>query len=125
MDDQSVDQAGEQSVDPSTTPALRRRPLADILFWVYTTAIVIVFSSGLIDHWPRWAWNGAVVIGGLLALWSLVIAWKDLSRLRQGRPVRFSLRGMLLLVPVVSVVVWLFIQLDWIEKREKWRRHHP
>jgi hypothetical protein len=124
MDDQRVDKTGYRSVNQRAKVATHRRIPADALFWIYIVGVVLVFYSGLIDHWPRWAWIWALVIGGLLCLWPLFVAFKDLRSLTGGRPLRFSLRGLLLIVPIISVLIWLFIQLDWIEKRERWRRHN-
>lgn len=107
-----------------TKPVSRSRVLAEVLYWLFTVGIVFVFSRDAIGHWPFWAWIVAIVVGGAVGLALLIFVVKDLSHLTQGRPLRFSLRGLLLLVPIVSVLVWLFMQLDWIEKRERWRRHN-
>ena len=107
-----------------TKPVSRSRVLAEVLYWLFTVGIVLVFSRDAIGHWPFWAWIVAITIGTTIGLAILIFVAKDLSHLTQGRRLRFSLRGLLLLVPIVSVVIWMFIQLDWIEKRERWRRHN-
>src|SRR5688572_5753681 len=97
----------------------RSRILATVLYWIYIAGVVLALYTGLIDNWPLWARIVATVIGGTLCLLPLFFVVKDLLYLTQGRRLRFSVRGLLLVVPVISVLVWLFIQLDWIEKRER------
>src|SRR4051812_22873106 len=45
--------------------------------------------------------------------------------LMQSRHWRFSLRAMLLSVLVISVVVWMAVQLLWIRQRKAWRTSGP
>jgi len=113
MDDQRADHDAKRVALSSAR--------ADVLFCFCVVVTGLILFTGMLDSWPRWARVAANIIGGA---WPLVYVGRELSGVMKGRPLRFSLRAMLVIVSIVSLFLWTFIQLDWIEKRERWRRHH-
>ena len=113
MDDQRADQ------DPKRVALSSSR--AGVLFCSCVVVTGLILFTGVLDSWPRSAQVAANIVGGA---WPLVYVGRELSGSMKGRPWRFSLRAMLVIVAIVSLILWTFIQLDWIEKRERWRRHN-
>ena len=112
-----------------TKPAPRNRVLAGILSLVYVALMAFTFyleSTSVEKHWPTWVLIVAGVTWGaiMIGLSFLVVKYFFGLDLR-GRHWQFSLRKMLLGVPVISVIIWMFTQLDWLEQRQRWRAHNP
>jgi hypothetical protein len=116
----------------TTNPALRNRPLAGGLALVYVALFALAWyleSIRIEDSWPTWLLiaGGVTWLGIMLVLPFVVVRYffgLDLSLLWQPL-LRFSLRAMLFWVAYISVFIWYFTQMDWLNERRDWRRDNP
>jgi hypothetical protein len=133
MGDQGMNRENSGTMDRVIIPGLRNRKLAGVLALVYVALFALagyLESIRIEDYWPTWLLIvGAVTwIAIMLVLPFLVVQYffgLDISLL--WRPLRrFSLRAMLLFwVPYISLFVWYFTQMEWLNQRRDWRMDNP
>jgi hypothetical protein len=115
-----------------TNRALRNRPLAGVLTLVYVALLALagyLESIRIEQYWPIWLFVVAVLIwfAIMMVLPFVVIRYffgLDLSLLWQPLR-RFSLGSMLIWVFYISLFLWYFTQMEWLDDRRDWRRNNP
>jgi hypothetical protein len=127
--DKGINPAKAGSVKPVTNPALKNRPLAGLLAFVYIGLFGIagyLESIKIEEYWPVWLFIAAAVIwfATMMVLPFLVVQYffgLDISVL--WRPFqRFTIRKMLIWTFWISVFIWYFSQMQWLDNRKDWRR---
>ena len=116
----------------TTNPALRNRPLAGVLALVYVALFALagyLESIRIEDYWPTWL----LIVGGVT--WFAIMMVLPFVVLRYffglylsllWQPLRrFSLRAMLLWVLYISLFIWYYTQMEWLDGRRDWRRDNP
>jgi hypothetical protein len=124
-----------QTTNPAlrtTNPALRNRPLAGVLALVYVALFALAAyleSIRIEDYWPTWlfivggvTWFAVMMVLPFVVLryffgLYLSLLWQPLRR--------FSLRSMLFWVTYISLFIWYFTQMEWLDERKDWRRNNP
>lgn len=132
MGDQTANPANDGIAKPGINPALRNRPLAGVLALVYVALFALAAcleSIRIEDYWlvsllilAGVAWFAIMMVLPFLVLQyffglDMSLLWRQLQR--------FSIRSMMLWMFWISLFVWYFTQMAWLNDRRDWRRDNP